>query len=373
MLRARRYFIGQTLQQDAVPLPSKDEILAFIGEAAGQGRRARDRARLRSQERPPRAAQAGAARASGDGRVESRRKKLHHRRRPALGHACRHHRARQRRRTDRHADRMGRGRTAPPPKIRILAPPAQSPARPPASATARCCASRRSTTRTSRYSGRVIKVIDRAKQRVLGIFRALPGGGGRLVPVDKKQLGRELAIAPRRTAGTRRTATWSRSSVSAQGRFGLPSARVEERLGSLKSERAVSLIAIHAHGIPHVFPQAASPRRRRQSPHARRRPRGLAQAAARHHRPGRRQGPRRRGPRRARSGPEQSGRPHRHRRDRRRRALRDARAPRSTAKRSSAAIRSISRTASCRCCRSASPTICARCARARIAPRSRCA
>jgi len=32
---------------------------------------------------------------------------------------------------------------------------------------------------------------------------------------------------------------------------------VEERLGSLKSERAVSLIAIHAHEIPHVFPVAA--------------------------------------------------------------------------------------------------------------------
>ncbi|MEX2035817.1 MAG: ribonuclease R, partial [Xanthobacteraceae bacterium] len=37
----------------------------------------------------------------------------------------------------------------------------------------------------------------------------------------------------------------------------LPTARVEERLGSLKSERAVSLIAIHAHEIPHVFPVAA--------------------------------------------------------------------------------------------------------------------
>jgi ribonuclease R len=35
------------------------------------------------------------------------------------------------------------------------------------------------------YSGRVIKVVDHAKTRVLGIFRALPGGGGRLVPVDK--------------------------------------------------------------------------------------------------------------------------------------------------------------------------------------------
>ena len=45
------------------------------------------------------------------------------------------------------------------------------------------------------YRGRIIKVIDHAKTRVLGIFRALPGGGGRLVPVDKKQAGRELNIA----------------------------------------------------------------------------------------------------------------------------------------------------------------------------------
>src|SRR5271170_2536282 len=44
-------------------------------------------------------------------------------------------------------------------------------------------------------TGRVIKLIDRAKHRVLGIFRGLPGGGGRLVPVDKKQLSRELTIA----------------------------------------------------------------------------------------------------------------------------------------------------------------------------------
>src|SRR5262249_25167497 len=36
-----------------------------------------------------------------------------------------------------------------------------------------------------RYSGRVIKLIDRGRQRVLGIFRAAPGGGGRLVPIDK--------------------------------------------------------------------------------------------------------------------------------------------------------------------------------------------
>src|SRR5262249_38499835 len=39
--------------------------------------------------------------------------------------------------------------------------------------------------------------------------------------------------------------------------YGLASARVTEKLGSLATERAVSLIAIHAHSIPHVFPAAA--------------------------------------------------------------------------------------------------------------------
>ena len=47
-----------------------------------------------------------------------------------------------------------------------------------------------------RHSGRVIKIVDRARQRVLGIYRTLPGGGGRLSPIDKKQLGRELSVPP---------------------------------------------------------------------------------------------------------------------------------------------------------------------------------
>jgi ribonuclease R len=104
-------------------------------------------------------------------------------------------------------------------------------------------------------SGRVIKLIDRAKHRALGIFRALAGGGGRLVPIDKKQLGRELAIAANAAADAR-DGDLVAVEVSRQGRFGLPGGRVVERLGSLKTERAVSLIAIHAHDIPHVFTRA---------------------------------------------------------------------------------------------------------------------
>jgi ribonuclease R len=101
-------------------------------------------------------------------------------------------------------------------------------------------------------NGRVIKLIDRAKHRVLGIFRGLPDGGGRIVPIDKKQLGRELAIPRERTGGAA-DGDLVAVEVSRHGRLGLPAGSVVEKLGSLKSEKAVSLIAIHAHGIPHTF------------------------------------------------------------------------------------------------------------------------
>jgi len=106
------------------------------------------------------------------------------------------------------------------------------------------------------YRGRVIKVVDHAKTRVLGIFRALPGGGGRLVPVDKKQAGRELNIAKADSHGAEDGDLVSVDLVRSRG-FGLASGKVKERLGSLASEKAVSLIAIHAHEIPQAFSPAA--------------------------------------------------------------------------------------------------------------------
>jgi ribonuclease R len=106
------------------------------------------------------------------------------------------------------------------------------------------------------YSGRVIKVVDHAKARVLGIFRKLADGGGRLVPVDKKQAGRELNIAKADSGGAEDGDLVSVDLVRSRG-FGLASGKVKERLGSLASEKAVSLIAIHAHEIPQAFSPAA--------------------------------------------------------------------------------------------------------------------
>src|SRR6185437_7012370 len=103
-----------------------------------------------------------------------------------------------------------------------------------------------------RHRGRVIRIIDKPKHRVLGIFRVAPRGGGRLEPVDKKMLGKELLI-PEGATGDAQDGDLVAVETTRAGRFGLPNGRVVEKLGSLKSERAVSLIAIHAHGIPQVF------------------------------------------------------------------------------------------------------------------------
>jgi ribonuclease R len=103
-----------------------------------------------------------------------------------------------------------------------------------------------------RHRGRVIKIIDHPKHRVLGIFRKMPDGGGRLEPVDKKMLGKQLAI-PAGSAAQAEDGDLVAVETSRARRLGPPTGRIVERLGSLTSERAVSLIAIHAHGIPSVF------------------------------------------------------------------------------------------------------------------------
>jgi ribonuclease R len=100
--------------------------------------------------------------------------------------------------------------------------------------------------------GRVMKVLERGRSRTIGVFRAVPGHGGRLLPIDKKNVGRELAI-PEEATGDAKDGDLVAVDIVRTSRFGPPVAKVRERLGNLKSERAVSLIALEVHGIPHVF------------------------------------------------------------------------------------------------------------------------
>jgi len=240
--------------------PSKQQILAFIGEQSGRVG-TREIARAFGLKNADRAELKRMLRELGDeGRVEQRKKKLHHPgtlpevvladigTRDADGELIA---------VPTEWDEEAHGA---PPKIRVRVPRRARPGEVAGvgdRALLRVEASGEDDD-VVRYSGRVIKIIDRAKQRVLGIYRALPNGGGRLAPIDKKQLGRELAIPPGAGADAQ-DGDLVAVEVAPQrgGRLGLTMARVTEKLGSLKSESAVSLIAINAHGIPNVFPAAA--------------------------------------------------------------------------------------------------------------------
>ncbi len=104
------------------------------------------------------------------------------------------------------------------------------------------------------YSGRIIKILPIQKTQLLGLFRSMPDGGGRFVPVNKKDRGKEIPVNPGDENGARDGDLVTVGLIKS-GRFGVPHARIKERLGSVKSERAVSLIAIHAHDIPYIFPE----------------------------------------------------------------------------------------------------------------------
>ena len=107
----------------------------------------------------------------------------------------------------------------------------------------------------NRYTGRVVKVIGKNRAEIIGVFRA-GAQGGRIEPVEKRSQGREILIPPGEE-GEARDGDLVSVSLERETRMGLPKGRVRERLGSLGSEKAVSLIALHLHNIPHVF-QAAT-------------------------------------------------------------------------------------------------------------------
>jgi ribonuclease R len=234
--------------------PSKEDVLAFIGEQAGNvgtheiarafGLKNADRAALRQMLRD----------LADEGVIEKRRKKLHHA--GALPNVV-------------VADITGRDADGEliaipaewdeeahgePPKIRLHMPRRAGHGQVPGVGDRALVRTERSSEAEEGilYQARIIKIIDRAKHRALGVFRKLAGGGGRLASIDKRSVGRELAIPAGATLDAEEGDLVS-VEVSRRGRLGLPSARVVERLGSLATEKAASLIAIHAHGIPHVF------------------------------------------------------------------------------------------------------------------------
>jgi ribonuclease R len=104
-----------------------------------------------------------------------------------------------------------------------------------------------------RYEAEPIKRLPKEKRRQLGIFRSRAKGGGVIDPVDRKEL-KEWPIAPG-DEGEANDGDLVRFDLArAGGRYGVPQARVVETLGNPQDQRKISLIAVHAHGLPDEFP-----------------------------------------------------------------------------------------------------------------------
>ena len=103
------------------------------------------------------------------------------------------------------------------------------------------------------YTARVLKIIDKRRESVLGVIRVLADGSWRLEPVERRQL--EYAIDADHRGDAVPGDLVEAEPVSA-GRYGLPRAKVTRSLGRMGDEKSASLIAIHAHEIPHIFPDA---------------------------------------------------------------------------------------------------------------------
>ncbi|MEZ5910834.1 MAG: ribonuclease R [Paracoccaceae bacterium] len=105
------------------------------------------------------------------------------------------------------------------------------------------------------WEGRLIRKIGVAQHKVLGIFRKT-AEGGRIAPIDKGT-DKEWLVSAGDTGDARDGELVEGEQTGPRGRMGLPRARITEVLGDPWAPKAVSLIAIHQHGIPDDFPDDA--------------------------------------------------------------------------------------------------------------------
>jgi ribonuclease R len=104
-----------------------------------------------------------------------------------------------------------------------------------------------------RYEGRTIKRIGTgAPARILGVYE----DGGRIVPTDRRHRS-EWTVPAGEEGGAEPGEIVLAQPLPTRHALGLRPARIVERLGRMGEPRSVSLLCIHAHGIPEVFPAEA--------------------------------------------------------------------------------------------------------------------
>jgi ribonuclease R len=103
------------------------------------------------------------------------------------------------------------------------------------------------------HEGTPVKKLPKDKRRLLGIYRTSKRGGGTIEPIDRKELKSWPVLAE--DAGNAADGDLVRFELVRRGRFTNPRAEIVESLGNPDDQRQISLIAIHAHGIPEDFPE----------------------------------------------------------------------------------------------------------------------
>ena len=101
------------------------------------------------------------------------------------------------------------------------------------------------------YSAHVLKVVTKDKKTHLGIYRVIEDQGGMIDPIDKKYL-RQWPV-PKGEENNATDGELVKFEPVKAGRFGVAKAKVIECLGNPDDQRAISLIAIHNHGIRNDF------------------------------------------------------------------------------------------------------------------------
>src|SRR4051812_21875260 len=107
-----------------------------------------------------------------------------------------------------------------------------------------------------RYEGRTIRRLAATPGRILGVYHRHAQGGGRIVPTNRRAKA-EWLVPPGEEGGADHGEIVLAEALPHHRHLGPRPARIVQRLGPMSDARAVSLIIIHAHDIPHEFPPAA--------------------------------------------------------------------------------------------------------------------
>ena len=102
------------------------------------------------------------------------------------------------------------------------------------------------------YEGRIIRVLKKTPKNTLGIFKET-AEGGRILPIEKS--GREWSVKLSDALDAKDGELVEAEQIKGKRVSGLYAARVINIVGDPSGPKAVSLIAIHQHGIPHQFPE----------------------------------------------------------------------------------------------------------------------